>query len=402
MLDNNRDSIMIFGAGELQESIIKTSKNMGLIAVVIDPNPDAMAKPISDYFYCVDGNDYEGTLSIAKKHKIKGLVTSATDKPLMMMARVADKLELPFPSVNSVKNTIDKYQFKKILIENHLPCADGYLINSNIDAIRLLNNNLLRFPVIIKPIDNSGSRGVIKCDSISDLENFISETFKETKANQILIEEYLEGDEISVEGVVQDGRVHIIQITDKLTTEFPYNVEIQHFQPSKYSNSHFTIIKDVLQTIVEILKLDNCAIHPEIKITGGSIKIVEIGPRLGGDYITSHLVPLSTGVNIEEVLINISIGKKINYEVHQRYSIIKYFIFEPGRIVHENIILNQIKNQIRQISSINIRLEKDQVIPKITNSIDRYGFVIIFGDSDSEVITIAHEVNNIVKGFILT
>lgn len=373
-MSSDKKAVMVFGAGELQKSIISTSKNMELYTIAIDPDPNAVGKDCADVFYQVAGGDYDKTLELAKKYNISGVVTSATDKPLLMMAKIAETLELPFPSISSVMNSIDKYKFKQTLQANNIPCAKGVLINIDSDLDAVIKHNGLVFPLITKPIDNAGSRGVIRCLSMDDLKESIHETFQETSSQTILLEEYLSGDEISIEAVVQDKKLHIIQITDKKTTDFPYNVEISHFQPSKYKAKCNSQLYDLLKKTVEVLGLDNCALHPELKLTKDGWKFIELGPRLGGDYITSDLVLLSTGVNIEELLINICIDRKIEYKIKDSSSEISFFNLESGKSL--KALPTDITNTDPSIVKYKFDLKIGDIVPQIKNSLDRYGFVI--------------------------
>jgi len=367
-----KNSLLIFGGGELQCSVIEKSKKLGYLTIVIDPNPNAIAKKKADIFIEVGGNDFENTLKIAKDYKVKGIVTAATDNPILMMARVAEELNLLFPSYESCETLIDKGKFKEILKKNSISHAEGK-VYSRTDKII---SSQFEYPVIVKPLMNSGSRGVIKCDNPESLLNAVNETLNFCKDGRYIIEKFIEGDEISVEALVYENKIHIIQITDKIVTPPPYNVEIGHIQPSKYS---FLIndLTSLLQKIIDLTGLNNCAIHPELKINNGNISIIEIGPRLGGDYITSALVPLSTGIDIEENLIKISLGKKIKYKRIDRFSLINYLNFPIGSLVKGIITEEQLVNLFPEVIRFSHTLKVGSIINKITNSLNRYGYFIL-------------------------
>ena len=109
-------NILIFGGGPLQLSIIKRVKKLGLKSIVIDPDKNASGKIIADEFFTVSGDDFETTKQIAEKYRVKGIVTSATDKPILMMCRIAEALKLKFPSYSSCETLLDKAKFKSFLI----------------------------------------------------------------------------------------------------------------------------------------------------------------------------------------------------------------------------------------------------------------------------------------------
>lgn len=377
-------SILIFGTGPLQQSLIERCKLKGLFTVGIDPNPDAECKKSVDAFEVVAGDDFETTVAVAQKYNISGVITAATDKPLVMMARVAEKLHLPFFSVETALNSTDKLLMKNKFIDAGLPCAKGYVINN---ARELAELNIAN-PVIVKPRDNSGSRGVIYCENHTSAAVALEEALRYTKKGNVLIEEFIEGQEYSIEGIHYNGEHHVIQFTEKTTTDFPYNVEIAHTQPADISPQQQNKIKKLITQIGQTLGFENCASHTELKINSRGIYIIETSPRLGGDFISSTLVPLSTGINMEDILIDVSIKKKINNDVLQaslsKYSGVKYFNFPTGVVSSiENI---DKLNSIKEIIYWKLSLQDGNSIKKTTSSLDRYGYVIFQNDNKSSLI----------------
>lgn len=302
----DKKAILIFGVGELQESIIKRAKAKGLFVVGIDPCADAVCHDEVDAFEVVGGQDYEGTLAVARKYNISAVVTAATDKPLVMMARVAKELGLPFYSEETAKVSTDKFRMKECFRKGGIPCANGGLIKSIDEAKGLV------YPVILKPRDNSGSRGVIFCNNKSELEAAFNEAMQYTKLESVLVEEFIEGQEYSIEGLHYDGKSEVIQFTEKRTTPFPYNVELGHIQPANISEDHKEQIRKIMADIAVTLGFENCPSHTELKINDRGIFVIETSPRLGGDYITSTLTPLSTGINLEDQLLHIALGERVD------------------------------------------------------------------------------------------
>lgn len=131
----------------------------GLYTVGIDPSQDASCKDMVEAFEIVGGQDFEKTIEVADRYKVRGIITAATDKPLVMMARVAEKLRLPFFRIETAECSTDKLLMKQKFQEAGIPCANGFLLHS----MEELTNLNVDYPVIVKPRDNSGSRGVIYC-----------------------------------------------------------------------------------------------------------------------------------------------------------------------------------------------------------------------------------------------
>lgn len=376
----DKKSVLIFGVGELQLSIIKRAKLMGLFTVGIDPCEDAFSRSECDAFKVVGGQDYEGTLAIAKKFNISAIATAATDKPLVMMARIAKELNLPFYSVETAEWSTDKFQMKRRFIKGGVPCAQGRLIHSVDEAKDLY------FPVICKPRDNSGSRGVKLCRNLQELQECVDEALQYSKLDTVLVEEFIEGREFSIESLHYDGKSEVIQFTEKETTEFPYNVELGHKQPANLTEEQKQFIRDIIVKIGETMKFENCPSHTELKINDRGIFVIETSPRLGGDFITSTLTPLSTGINLEDQLLHIALGEKVDTTTNrvEKASGVCFFSYPRGMVKSISDKISEVFSW-PNISNFELRLKVGDIITPITSSLNRYGQFIVCGNSREEI-----------------
>lgn len=374
----NKKSVLIFGVGPLQKSIINRAKLMGLYTVGIDPAKDATCKNEVDAFVVVGGQDYEGTCAVVEKYGIDAIVTAATDKPLVMMARVAEKYGFPFYSVETAQWSTDKFQMKQRFMEGGVPCAKGRLVKSVSEV------EDFEYPVIIKPRDNSGSRGVKLCRSKEELEASMSEAFEVSKLDTVLVEEFIEGPEYSIESLHYDGKSEVIQFTEKKTTEFPYNVELGHIQPANISEDIKQQIREIVARIGRALHFENCPSHTELKINERGVFVIETSPRLGGDYITSTLTPLSTGINVEDGLLRIALGDKIEIEPKQiQYSGVRFFAFEEGSVIKHVPDTDFVKGW-PHVVDFSFNLKEGEKVNRITSSLNRYGHLtLIAGNRES-------------------
>lgn len=379
----DKPSILVFGLGFLQKSLIEQCKNLGIYTVGVDITSDAVCKYDVDAFEVAAGDDFDTTLNIAKKYNISGVVTAATDKPLVMMARVAETLKLPFYSVQTAQWSTDKLQMKKRFQEFGIPCAKGVEVSS----IEDLNKLEWNYPVIVKPRDNSGSRGVIYCKNENEATKALSEAFDYTHKNTVLVEEVIEGQEFSIESLHYNGKTHVIQFTQKITTEFPYNVELGHIQPADLSDDIKDEIRSTITRIAEAMGFDNCASHTELKINDNGITIIETSPRLGGDFITSMLTPLSTGVNLESLLIKMSLGQKISDEEFQpteeKSSGVSFFELREGKVI-EIGDLSELSS-MKGCKHFGFYKSVGDTINRITSSLNRYGEVVFVSDCRDQI-----------------
>ena len=376
----DKKSILVFGVGELQRSIIRRAKLKGLFTIGIDPCADAVCKDEVDAFEIVDGQDFEGTCAVVEKYGVDAIVTAATDKPLVMMARVAEKYGFPFYSVETAQWSTDKYQMKQRFLEGGVPCARGRLIAKADEA------DDLYYPLIVKPRDNSGSRGVKLCRNKEELQEAMQEAFQYSHLDTVLVEEYIEGQEYSIEGLHYNGKSEVIQFTEKTTTEFPYNVELEHKQPANLTEEQKNDIRELVSKIAKCMHFENCASHTELKINERGIFIIETSPRLGGDYITSTLVPLSTGINMEDQLLHIALGEKVDAQTGrvEKASGVYFFCLPEGVVKRIDLKINEVVTW-PGVYGFELKLKEGDKVNQITSSLNRYGEVVVEGNTYKEI-----------------
>ncbi len=390
-----KKAVLVFGCGELQQSIIGRAHKMGLYVVGIDPCEDAYCKDDVDAFEVIGGQDYEGTCVVVERHGIDAIVTAATDKPLVMMARIAEKYGFPFFSVDTARWSTDKYQMKQRFLEGGIPCAKGRLVRSIDETLDLV------FPVIVKPRDNSGSRGVKLCRTREELESSMAEALEYSKLDSVLVEEFIEGQEYSIEGLHYDGKSEVIQFTEKKTTEFPYNVELGHKQPALLTEDQKNCILEIVSKIGKALRFENCPSHTELKINERGVFVIETSPRLGGDYITSTLVPLSTGISMEDQLLHVALEDKVDTVTgrFEKASGVCFLSLPYGRITAIDDAIN-IVTSWPNVKACSVSLSVGDEINPITSSLNRYGLFIVQGESRNEIDKLIYDYEHKLNGFI--
>jgi biotin carboxylase len=375
-----KKTIMIFGAGENQLTLIKSAIELGLHTVVIDPNPDAPGRESAHVFEVVGASDYNRTREVAIRHAVDGIVTCQMENPLLLMAQLAEELHFIFPSLASVHKARNKFLMKQAFLEYGVPCARGVLISNTEDPTEKSITGL-NFPLIMKPTDAFSSRGVYKVNDWDQLTTFIPETRSFSSTGDILIEEFLEGPEVSVESVTCNGITTVVQITDKVITEYPYTVEMAHIQPSALPAGIRREITEVVSYGVAALGLDHCITHAELKVTPEGVKFIEIGARLGGDYISSYLVNHSTGCNIEQCAIQVALGLEPDLRIlFSHGSEIQYLSLPEGKTVRRIRTLNEVIAS-QGVVKASLTIKPGESVPGITHSAKRPGFVICRGNS---------------------
>ena len=390
--------LMILGASILQLPAIEKAKEMGLETIVVDINPNAVGFKVEGIKKeIISTIDIPAVVNSAKKHNIDGIMTLATDMPMRTVAAVSREMGLIGISEETALKTTNKAEMRNVLQKAGVPIPKFYKVQNKEEYFEIIKK--FDVPFIVKPVDSSGSRGIFKVTNFLDQEmamHAYDYCYPFSRNGDIVVEEYMNGIEVSVETLTIDGVCHIIQITDKLTTGAPYFVEMGHSQPTVQSDEMANRISEVAKAANLAVGIQNGPSHTEIIITKDGPKIVEIGARLGGDNITTHLVPLSTGVNMVECCIKIALGEKPDISPKwTKGSAIRYFQQNAGRI--KEIIGLDVANSVRGVIQISMVYGVGEMITEINNSGSRIGFVICQDDNAEQAIKDCEEVLNKIK-----
>lgn len=306
--------IMILGASALQVPAIEAAKRMGYETIVIDYDPDAVGFAIADVKLVISTIDMDAVLEAAKKYEPDVIITSTSDAPVRTAAYVNEQLgKRPDLSYEDSKRATIKSYMRDRLREHGLPIPQYYVCKNRDEYEQAVKQ--LDYKAIVKPADNAGSRGVTLLDSKD--EKVIRDTYEYSlgnsrQAGDVLVEEYMTGREVSVESMTIDGETTVITITDKHITPPPFFVELGHNEASTLDDAVKQQIIEITKKAAAAIGMKNCPSHTEMKITPDGPKIVEIAARLGGDFITSKLVPLSTGVDMVGSSVALACGRKVD------------------------------------------------------------------------------------------
>lgn len=377
--------IMILGASILQLPAIQKAKEMGLTVVAVDMNPDAVGfKEDGIIKEVVSTIDISSVIEVAKKNRIDGIITLASDMPMRTVAAVAKEMGLIGITEDTALKATNKVCMREALREYGVPIPAFYKVSNKEEYFGAIEKFSL--PFIVKPVDNSGSRGIAKISDLQD-KTAIANAYEYSRASSrngdVVVEEYMNGPEVSVETITVNGECHVIQITDKLTTGAPHFVEMGHSQPSCLDNETKERIKQVAIAANKAIGITNGPSHTEIIVTEGGPKIVELGARLGGDCITTHLVPLSTGVDMVKSCIKIALGEKPDIDIqYSKGSAIRYLTCDIGKI--KNITGIESAMSIEGIQQISIVHGIGDIVSEIRSSSDRVGFIVAQGENAAD------------------
>lgn len=309
-MEEKQKKMMILGASALQVPAIKKAKELGYQIILVDYDENAVGFALADVKLVVSTLDQEEVYRQALIYQPDVVITSTSDGPVRTAAYVNEKLgKRPDLSYENAICATIKSKMRDRLRECGVPIPEYYAaqdFEAFSGAVDKLNGNC-----IVKPADNAGSRGVVHLEAVEP--TVIRETYEYSLGNArngtVMVEEYMHGPEVSVEIMVMDGEPHILAITDKYITPPPYFVELAHCEPSRLDAGTQEEIRKVAAQAVRAIGIENAPAHVEIKVTEEGPKIVELAARLGGDFITSRLVPLSTGIDMVGASVLLATGE---------------------------------------------------------------------------------------------
>lgn len=307
--------LAIIGASYLQEPLIQKAKSRGIETHVFAWEAGDVGEKSADHFYPISIVEKDEILEKCRQTGIDGICSISSDLAAVTVNYVADKMGLTCNSAECTYLTTNKHLMREAFEKNGDPSPKSILVNSAKDTEGIS----LNFPVIVKPLDRSGSRGITKVESTEELDNAIEKALEAGFEKSVLIEEFVEGVEYSVEYISWEGEHTFLALTKKYTTGAPAFIETGHMEPADVDDDTLERIKNVTVHALDSLKVRYGASHSEIKISkSGEIKLIEIGARMGGDNIGSSLVSLSTGYDFLGAVIDVALGVAPSYHFGKR------------------------------------------------------------------------------------
>lgn len=362
-------NLAIIGASYLQLPLILKAKDMGYTTHVFAWAAGDVGEKEADFFYPISIVEKEEILEKCKEIGICGICTIASDLAVVAVNYVAEKLGLAGNSIESTEKCTNKHYMRKAFEENGDPSPKSVLI-SDVSELEGVNFD---FPVIVKPTDRSGSRGIYKIEKREDLADAVKLSMEQGFEKKVLVEEFAEGQEYSVEHISYKGKHYFLALTLKYTTGAPHFIETGHLEPAPVDENTLERVKKVVSHALDTLDITTGASHAEIKIASdGTIKIIEIGARMGGDCIGSDLVRYSTGMDFVRMVIQTACGNEPDFTpVCTPVAVESIFIFNEKDLAEFEKIQSEEPDRILQVVDFH-----PENIGHITDSSNRAGCYI--------------------------
>ena len=370
--------IAIIGASYLQEPLIEKAKSMGIETHVFAWKVNDIGERSADFFYPISIVEKENILAKCREIGIDGICSISSDLAVVTVNYVAEKMNLHGNPDDTTLRCTNKHTMRRCFEKNGDPSPKSILVEnvSDLDGIEL------EYPVIVKPVDRSGSRGIAKLDNDEHLEEAIEAAKEQGFIKKALVEEYASGQEYSIECVSYNGRHNFLAMTLKYTTGAPKCIETGHLEPAPVSDETRKQIQKVVFHALDSLGVKNGASHSELKIAdNGTIRIIEIGARMGGDCIGSTLVHISTGIDFVRAVIQIALGEEPNLNPDSKPMAVGIrFVFSKVDVDVFHRLQSEHPEYIEEYS-IKADLSGD-----VTDSSTRFGYFIMKAESADELL----------------
>lgn len=362
-------NIAIIGASYLQLPLIQKAKDMGYTTHVFAWAAGDVGESLADHFYPISIVEKEEILQKCKEIGICGICSIASDLAMVTVNYVSEMLGLCGNSVKATEKSTNKHLMRRAFEANGDPSPKSILVDTDTD----LSSLELEYPIIVKPTDRSGSRGIFKLLDGRELKSAVAHAIEQSFEKKALIEEFAQGKEYSVEFISYNGKHHFLAMTEKFTTGAPSFIETGHMQPAAVSDETLERVKAIISHALDTLELKNGASHSEIKIADdGSIRIIEIGGRMGGDCIGSDLVRYSTGYDFVKMVIQCACGiEPVLERVYEPHPVAVRFIFTEEDVREYETLKEESPERLLQTVYLSL-----QNIGKTTDSSNRAGCYI--------------------------
>lgn len=364
--------IVIIGANDFQDQLIRKAKEMGFETHVFAWKEGAVGEQTADYFYPISIVETDQILEKCREICPEAVVSIASDLANITVSKVASGLGLPCNGPECIRISTNKYAMREAFIKARIATPRFYRVDRM--EVYLFG---LRLPIIVKPTDRSGSRAITKVTDFSDLEAAIKKAVSQSFEKKAIVEEYIEGEEYSYEAISYRGKHTNLAITKKYTTGSPNFIETGHAEPCEFSEDMLYKIHYVMKRALDALKITDGASHGEFKITPeGKVRIIEIGSRMGGDCIGSDLVPLSTGYDYMEMVIDAACGREPKFvkKTAPKKAEVR-FLFTMEDVEAMRALEREHPERIYRISEIDL-----SHLGKVSDSSTRLGYYITTED----------------------
>jgi len=395
----NNKTLLFVGGGIEAVPGIRMAKDMGLRVVVSDYNPQAPGLAVADERILASTYDVEATVAAAvdfqrKRGPIHGVMCLATDVPLTV-ASVAEVLGLPGIPVESARLAMDKLAMKERFARDGVPIPWFQEVASAEDLLEVIRQQ--GFPLVVKPVDSRGGRGVLQLREGVDTAWAFLEARRNSPTGRVMVERFLPGPQVSTESIVLNGKAYTPGFSDR-NYEFierfaPNFIENGGELPSHLPDSVQEQVREIVDQAAASLGIQNGVVKGDIVVSGGKAHVIELAARLSGGYFCTHEIPLNVGVSTVSAVIRLALGEPVTpADLQPKFmrGVAQRYIFPvPGRI--RTIQGVEEARSLPGIEEIIMSARPGDVITRPENSNASAGMVVASAETREKAIALAQK-----------
>lgn len=386
--------LLFVGAGVYQLPGIRKANEEGYVTIAIDGDPKAIGLQEANLGKHLNILDKELCLKFAKEHEIDGVLTIASDVAVPTVAYIAEQMHLPGISTNTAEVSTNKYLQRQKMIEAGIKCPIFEIVGSEEELNDALNK--FQYPVVIKPIDSAGSRGVFYVDTDEKLYSSFPTSMRYSKVKKVIIEEFIDGFEVSIEAFSCFGETKIIALSRKERTAPPHMLDTSVTFPAQLSEDMIEKVKKIGIATIKAIGIDHAPIHLELLISPNEEVVpVELAARGPGFKVFTDIIPYVTGVDVLKASLDLALGKKPDLQITQNKAASVVFLEAIDGFVEE-IRGVEIARAYPEVYDLDIYVKRGDKTRKLSSGQDRVGHVIVFGNHAGEVLTRAKEIGEMI------
>ncbi len=388
----DKKNILILGAGVMQLPALRWARDHGWYVYAADGNPQAVGIPLANRFVHVDLTDVEGMIAAAsdikKREGLDGVFTAGTDFSYTV-ARVAEALELPGLSPQVAYRATNKAEMRLVLKEHGVSSPAFSILQNGTSPDEAVRD--LRFPLVVKPVDNMGARGIRRIDTQQEYRQAIEGARRHSRCGTVIVEEYIPGAEFSIDALVVHGKVIYTGIADRHIFFPPYFVEMGHTIPTAAAGDVLKSVKETFEAAVHAIGIDNGAAKGDVKWDGKRAFIGEVAARLSGGYMSGWTYPYCSGVELTGAALRQAVGEIPEGldPVYNRVSAERAFISIPGIV--EKVEAIEEAREIKGIKELFVRVAPGDSIDFPANNVEKCGNFIAAADARKDAVQAAEE-----------
>jgi biotin carboxylase len=384
--------LMILGAGVYQVPLIKKAKAMGHETFVVSPIGNYPGLTIADKVVDCDTRDKKAVLNAAIEFGIDGIVTTGTDVAVPAIGYVVDRLNLHGTGFESSQKCMNKSLMKKCFLEHFIQTAD-YRVVQSLEELKVVANEI-GYPLMVKAVDSSGSRGITKVESESGLKAAFEESLLVSNVQDVIVEQFLDGYEIGAQAIVSSCEVEEVFLHSDIVTSPPISVPIGHTMPLRISEPVSEKTRLLIKRAVKALGVKDTISNVDIMIVDGEPYLLEIGARMGATCLPEN-ISIYNRFDVYEYLVNLALGfnPKLDLSTDKQPNAALLLCSDKTGVVKEIIVPNLVY-QNENLIDLTLDVSVGDRVSKFNVGPDRIGQIVTIGETESEAIKLARELSS--------